>query len=69
MTVSRSGDSVCCVHTELEDVMKRRSDSSFLGLANQRLVSTLTKNLANMEHFSKRDAVSFHFRLMADEVC
>lgn len=28
-------------------------------MANQRLVSTLAKNLANMEHFARRDAVSF----------
>ncbi|XP_029383324.1 HEAT repeat-containing protein 1 isoform X2 [Echeneis naucrates] len=42
---------------ELDDVMKRCSDSDFIGLANQRLVSTLTKNLANMEHFSKRNAL------------
>lgn len=38
--------------------MKRSSEPGFVGLVNQRLVSTLTKNLANMEHFAKRDAVS-----------
>uniref|UniRef100_A0A667YWY1 HEAT repeat-containing protein 1 n=1 Tax=Myripristis murdjan TaxID=586833 RepID=A0A667YWY1_9TELE len=43
---------------ELEKVMRRSSDPDFLSLANQRLISTLTRNLANMEHFSKRDAVS-----------
>lgn len=37
--------------------MKRSAEPDFVGLANQRLVSTLTKNLANMEHFSRRDAV------------
>ncbi|XP_039991801.1 HEAT repeat-containing protein 1 [Xiphias gladius] len=42
---------------ELDEVMKRSSEPGFVGLANQRLVSTLTKNLANMEHFSKRDAL------------
>ncbi|GLD57810.1 HEAT repeat-containing protein 1 [Lates japonicus] len=42
---------------ELDDVMKRSSEPGFVGLANQRLVSTLTKNLANMEHFAKRDAL------------
>ncbi|XP_071318828.1 HEAT repeat-containing protein 1 isoform X2 [Trachinotus anak] len=42
---------------ELDDVMKRSSEPGFLGLANQRLVSTVTKNLANMEHFSKREAL------------
>lgn len=47
-----------CVRTELDEVMKRRSEPDFVGFSNQRLVSTLTKNLANMEHFSKRDAVS-----------
>lgn len=35
------------------------SQGNFVGLANQRLVSTLAKNLANMEHFTRRDAVSF----------
>ncbi|XP_028287492.1 HEAT repeat-containing protein 1 isoform X2 [Parambassis ranga] len=42
---------------ELEELMKRSSEPSFVGLANERLISTLTKNLANMEHFSKRDAL------------
>ncbi|KAM9838096.1 HEAT repeat-containing protein 1 [Aulostomus maculatus] len=42
---------------ELDDLQKRSSDPDFIGLANQRLVSTLTKNLANMEHFAKRDAL------------
>ncbi|XP_029933931.1 HEAT repeat-containing protein 1 isoform X2 [Myripristis murdjan] len=42
---------------ELEKVMRRSSDPDFLSLANQRLISTLTRNLANMEHFSKRDAL------------
>ncbi|XP_015227293.1 PREDICTED: HEAT repeat-containing protein 1 [Cyprinodon variegatus] len=42
---------------ELQDVMKRSSEPDLVGLANQRLVSTLTKNLTNMEHFSKRDAL------------
>uniref|UniRef100_A0A7N8XLE0 HEAT repeat-containing protein 1 n=1 Tax=Mastacembelus armatus TaxID=205130 RepID=A0A7N8XLE0_9TELE len=34
----------------------RSSERDFVGVANQRLVSTLTRNLANMEHFSRRDA-------------
>ncbi|XP_059180177.1 HEAT repeat-containing protein 1 isoform X2 [Centropristis striata] len=42
---------------ELEAMMKRSSESDFVGLANEHLVSTLTRNLANMEHFSKRDAL------------
>nr|XP_046233291.1 HEAT repeat-containing protein 1 isoform X2 [Scatophagus argus] len=42
---------------ELENVMKHSSEPDFVGLAHQRLVSTLTKNLANMEHFSRRDAL------------
>lgn len=44
--------------TELEELLTRSSEPSFVGLVNERLISTLTKNLANMEHFSKRDAVS-----------
>uniref|UniRef100_A0A7N8XJX5 HEAT repeat-containing protein 1 n=1 Tax=Mastacembelus armatus TaxID=205130 RepID=A0A7N8XJX5_9TELE len=36
----------------------RSSERDFVGVANQRLVSTLTRNLANMEHFSRRDAVT-----------
>lgn len=39
--------------------MKRSSEVKFVGLANQRLVSTMAKNLANMEHFTRWDAVSF----------
>ncbi|XP_041818040.1 HEAT repeat-containing protein 1 isoform X2 [Chelmon rostratus] len=42
---------------ELDEVMKRSSEPDFVGLANQRLVSTLTKNLADMEHFSRRNAL------------
>ncbi|XP_026170562.1 HEAT repeat-containing protein 1 isoform X2 [Mastacembelus armatus] len=42
---------------ELDEVMKRSSERDFVGVANQRLVSTLTRNLANMEHFSRRDAL------------
>ena len=49
--------------TELDEVLKSSSEPDFVGLANQRLVSTLTKNLANMEHFSRRDAVSLYFTL------
>lgn len=30
-----------------------------MGLANQRLVSTLAKNLAHMDPFTRRDSVSF----------
>lgn len=39
--------------------MKRSSEPDFVGVANERLVFSLTKNLASMEHFSKRGAVSF----------
>ncbi|XP_039869962.1 HEAT repeat-containing protein 1 isoform X2 [Simochromis diagramma] len=42
---------------ELDDVTKRSVEPDFVGVANERLVSTLTKNLANMEHFSRRDAL------------
>lgn len=38
--------------------MKRSSQANQVGLANQRLVSTLKKNLANMEQMDKRNAVS-----------
>lgn len=37
----------------------KSSQANVVGLVNQRLVSTLAKNLANMEHFTRRDAVSF----------
>lgn len=37
---------------------KRSHDPNFVGVANERLASTLAKNLTNMELFSKRDAVS-----------
>lgn len=47
------------VHAELGETMKQSSEANFVGLANQRLVSTLAKNLANLEHFAKHDAVSF----------
>lgn len=39
-------------------MMKRSVEPDFVGVANERLVSVLTKNLANMDHFSRRDAVS-----------
>nr|XP_057922061.1 HEAT repeat-containing protein 1 isoform X2 [Doryrhamphus excisus] len=42
---------------ELNEVMEQSSKPDFTGLANQRLVSTLKKNLDNMEHFSKRDTL------------
>lgn len=38
--------------------MKRSWELHFVGLANQNLVSVLTRNLAHMEHFTRRDAVS-----------
>uniref|UniRef100_A0A8C7D059 HEAT repeat-containing protein 1 n=1 Tax=Oncorhynchus kisutch TaxID=8019 RepID=A0A8C7D059_ONCKI len=39
-------------------VLERCSQPDFIGLANQHLISTLTKNLSNMDPFSKRNAVS-----------
>ncbi|XP_029695501.1 HEAT repeat-containing protein 1 [Takifugu rubripes] len=42
---------------ELDETMKQSSEANFVGLANQRLVSTLVKNLANMEHFTRHDAL------------
>ncbi|XP_061732027.1 HEAT repeat-containing protein 1 [Nerophis ophidion] len=42
---------------ELRQVVKRSSKNNFADLANERLVSTLNKNLASMELFSKRDTL------------
>uniref|UniRef100_A0A8C7D4I0 HEAT repeat-containing protein 1 n=1 Tax=Oncorhynchus kisutch TaxID=8019 RepID=A0A8C7D4I0_ONCKI len=42
----------------LKAVLERCSQPDFIGLANQHLISTLTKNLSNMDPFSKRNAVS-----------
>ncbi|XP_078136067.1 HEAT repeat-containing protein 1 [Sander vitreus] len=42
---------------ELDEVTEKSSELHFVGLANERLVSTVTKNLANMEHFCRRDAL------------
>ncbi|XP_077357877.1 HEAT repeat-containing protein 1 isoform X2 [Festucalex cinctus] len=42
---------------ELDEVMKQSSNANKVALANQRLVCTLGKNLANMEHLSKRNAL------------
>ncbi|XP_028989805.1 HEAT repeat-containing protein 1 [Betta splendens] len=42
---------------DFSKVMKRSSEPNFMGLANERLVSVLSGNLANMEHFLKRDAL------------
>lgn len=54
-------DGVSSFRSELDEVMKRSAEPDFIGLANKRLVSTLSKNLANMELFSKREAVSSVF--------
>lgn len=43
--------------------MERRSEPGFVGSANQRLVSTLCKNLGKMDLFSRWDAVSGSFRI------
>ncbi|XP_035853129.1 HEAT repeat-containing protein 1 isoform X1 [Sander lucioperca] len=42
---------------ELDEVTEKSSEPDFVGLANERLVSTVTTNLASMEHFSRRDAL------------
>ncbi|XP_013878794.1 HEAT repeat-containing protein 1 [Austrofundulus limnaeus] len=42
---------------ELDEVMKRRSKSGFVGSANQCLVSTLSRNLGHMDLFSRQDAL------------
>uniref|UniRef100_A0A4W5MAZ5 HEAT repeat-containing protein 1 n=1 Tax=Hucho hucho TaxID=62062 RepID=A0A4W5MAZ5_9TELE len=41
----------------LKAVVERISQPDFIGLANQHLISTLTKNLSNMDPFSKRNAL------------
>ncbi|XP_034049132.1 HEAT repeat-containing protein 1 isoform X2 [Thalassophryne amazonica] len=40
---------------ELEQVMKKSCEPNFVMLANQVLISTLTRNLSKVDHFSKRD--------------
>ncbi|KAF7648691.1 hypothetical protein LDENG_00153150 [Lucifuga dentata] len=42
---------------ELDQLQPGSSDADFLRLANRRLISTLSRNLSNMEHFAKRDAL------------
>ncbi|KAG7470408.1 HEAT repeat-containing 1 [Solea senegalensis] len=42
---------------EMEQLVKKSCVRDFVGVVNERLVSTLTNNLANMEHFSKREAL------------
>uniref|UniRef100_A0A8C9SM77 HEAT repeat-containing protein 1 n=1 Tax=Scleropages formosus TaxID=113540 RepID=A0A8C9SM77_SCLFO len=42
----------------LEDVMARTCPSDVMGVANQQLISTMTKNLLGMEASSKRSCVS-----------
>ncbi|XP_037318760.2 HEAT repeat-containing protein 1 isoform X2 [Pungitius pungitius] len=60
--VARS--SVVCRHAltqnwaqEFDELMKTSGDEDFVVSANERLVSTLTENLSNMENFSRRDAL------------
>ncbi|XP_033935504.1 HEAT repeat-containing protein 1 isoform X3 [Pseudochaenichthys georgianus] len=42
---------------ELEALMKTRSEPDFLVTVNERLVSTMTKNISDMEKFCRRDAL------------
>uniref|UniRef100_A0AAQ4RIH4 HEAT repeat-containing protein 1 n=1 Tax=Gasterosteus aculeatus aculeatus TaxID=481459 RepID=A0AAQ4RIH4_GASAC len=42
---------------EFDELMKTSGDEDFVGSANERLVSTLTENLSNMENSSRRDAL------------
>ncbi|XP_057682312.1 HEAT repeat-containing protein 1 isoform X2 [Corythoichthys intestinalis] len=51
---------------ELHKVMKQSYKDDMVGLANQRLVMTLRKNLAKMEHLAKRDALE-KLRLLGEE--
>lgn len=38
--------------------MKFRTKADFVGLVNERLISTLSGNLADMQQLARRDAVS-----------
>ncbi|XP_024117299.1 HEAT repeat-containing protein 1 isoform X1 [Oryzias melastigma] len=42
---------------ELNKMAKMSHDPNFVGMANDRLISTLARNLTNMEPFCKRDAL------------
>ncbi|XP_076024052.1 HEAT repeat-containing protein 1 isoform X2 [Genypterus blacodes] len=42
---------------ELQQLKLRSSEENFVGLVNQNLISSLTKNLVNLEPFSRRDAL------------
>lgn len=42
---------------ELDEVMKFRTKADFVGLVNERLISTLSGNLADMQQLARRDAL------------
>ncbi|XP_016100231.1 HEAT repeat-containing protein 1-like [Sinocyclocheilus grahami] len=44
-------------HNMLKDVLVKTSPSDMLGVANQMLTTTLIKNLANMDHATKRNTL------------
>lgn len=44
--------------TELDKLTKFRSKPDFVALANERLIATLTRNLADMQQAARLDAVS-----------
>lgn len=44
--------------TELDELMQFRTKPDFETLANERLIATLTRNLADMQQPARRDAVS-----------
>ncbi|KAM9425995.1 HEAT repeat-containing protein 1 isoform 2-T2 [Pholidichthys leucotaenia] len=82
ITSSEHLDLICCVakssfltqhpltlswNKELDDLRKKSSECDFVGLANERLVSTLTKNLANMEQFCRRDTVEKLLQLVEQQ--
>lgn len=49
---------VSAAFTELDKLMKFRTKPDFVALANERLIATLTRNLADMQQPARRDAVS-----------
>ncbi|CAN9508835.1 unnamed protein product [Ophioblennius macclurei] len=82
LTTSRADVARCVAHSsfiarhpltlnwaeELDQVILKSSESDFVRLANKRLVSTVTKNLSNMEHFCKRDALD-RLTLLVEQHC
>lgn len=53
---------------ELDEVILGSSEQDFVRLANERLIATVTRNLNNMEHFCKRDALD-RLTLLVEQQC